>query len=85
MGQLEPRRVRGVDRVSIVVKYMGLRVRRKKNRGALCSPGRCSGEFFAPPGVVLLRGNRKMGKNGKDFAKWYGTLKHMENGCKQPS
>ena len=35
-----------------------------------------SGDFLHPPGVELLRGNREMGKNGKDFAKEYGTLMH---------
>ena len=30
------------------------------NMRDLCSPGRCSGVFFAPPGVERLRESRKL-------------------------
>lgn len=39
------------------------------NKLDLCSPGLRFRRFFRPPGVELLRGNRLMGMNGKEFAK----------------
>ena len=37
-----------------------------------------SGDFFACKGGKPFRENGYLGKNGKDFAKWYGTLMHEE-------